>query len=462
RSRRHRRKNGISGGGFVVPRGSRGWPFVGETLEFIACGRSSRPVSFMEKRRALYGNVFETHILGKPIIVSTDPEVNRMILQNHGDVFAPCYPKSITELLGNSSMLQMNGPSHKRMHTLITAFLKSPQLKLRITREIESLVRFSLSAWRDRSSSRVCIQDETKKITFEILVKVLLGIDSSREIKEMKLEFEELIKGLICLPIKLPGTRLYRSLQAKKRLTELIRKTVERKKTPQEKTLPENVIDLLVRENGGGSSDNRLDSIIGNIVEMMVPGEESVPTAMTLAVKFLMDNPIALAHLREENMELRKRKTELNEEEYTWSDYISLPFTQNVINETLRMANIVNAVWRKACKDVRLKGYLIPEGRCVMAAFCSIHMDETNYKNPYDFDPWRWKDMESSLSSQIFTPFGGGQRLCPGIELSRLEISIFLHHLTTTYRIAAAERDEIIYFPTVRMKRKLPITVSPL
>ena len=33
-----------------------------------------------------------------------------------------------------------------------------------------------------------------------------------------------------------------------------------------------------------------------------------------------------------------------------------------------------------------------------------------------------------------FTPFGGGQRLCPGIELSRLELSIFLHHLVTTYR----------------------------
>jgi len=36
--------------------------------------------------------------------------------------------------------------------------------------------------------------------------------------------------------------------------------------------------------------------------------------------------------------------------------------------------------------------------------------------------------------NNCFTPFGGGQRLCPGIELSRLELSIFLHHLVTTYR----------------------------
>lgn len=33
-----------------------------------------------------------------------------------------------------------------------------------------------------------------------------------------------------------------------------------------------------------------------------------------------------------------------------------------------------------------------------------------------------------------FTPFGGGQRLCPGLDLARLEASIFLHHLVTNFR----------------------------
>lgn len=36
-----------------IPKGSTGWPFIGETLDFIACGYSSTPVSFMDKRRAL-------------------------------------------------------------------------------------------------------------------------------------------------------------------------------------------------------------------------------------------------------------------------------------------------------------------------------------------------------------------------------------------------------------------------
>ena len=36
-----------------VPKGNSGWPLVGETIDFIACGYTSKPVSFMEKRRSL-------------------------------------------------------------------------------------------------------------------------------------------------------------------------------------------------------------------------------------------------------------------------------------------------------------------------------------------------------------------------------------------------------------------------
>lgn len=456
----------------IIPRGSCGWPLIGETLEFIACGYTSKPVSFMEKRKSMYGDVFKTHILGKAIIVSTDPEVNKMVLQNHGNVFIPCYPKSITELLGKSSILQMNGSLHKRVHSLIGVFLKSPQFKSRITRDIENAVKLSLSSWKNKAGSFIRVQDETKMITFEILVKVLLSIGPGEEMNMLKKEFGEFIKGLICIPINLPGTRLYKSLQAKKRMLKLVNQIVKERQMALKKSeevngsYPLDAIDVLLQDMGCELDDlmqkNRIfsDFISGNIIEMMIPGEETLPTSMTLAVKFLTDNPIALEHLKEENMELKKRKDHSGEE-YSWTDYMSLNFTQNVISETLRLANIINAVWRKALKDVKIKGLLIPKGWCVLASFSSVHLDENIYENPYEFNPWRWKNLSAASSSNVFTPFGGGQRLCPGLELTRLEISIFLHHLVTTYRWTA-EKDEVIYFPTVTMKKKLPISVTPL
>ena len=41
---------------------------------------------------------------------------------------------------------------------------------------------------------------------------------------------------------------------------------------------------------------------------------------------------------------------------------------------------------------------------------------------------------EKDMSTSSFTPFGGGLRLCPGLDLARLEASIFLHHLVTSFR----------------------------
>ncbi|KAJ4962707.1 hypothetical protein NE237_022646 [Protea cynaroides] len=468
------------GDGGTIPKGSLGWPLIGETLDFITCGYSSRPVSFMEKRKSLYGKVFKSNLLGLPVIVSADPYVSKVVLQNDGSTFVPSYPKSLTELLGKDSILQMSGSMHKRVHGLIGSFLKSPQFKSRITREIQMSVLISMENWKDKNP--VYIQEETKKITFEVLIMVLMSIGPGEELEFLRREFGEFIKGLICLPIKLPGTRFHKSLKAKERMVKMVRRIVEEKKLKLERTTATesesegegergrrpimDVVDVFlcdaVESNNMQQQQQRPSEVISeNLIEMMIPGEDSVPTLMTFAVKYLSDSPLALKQLTEENMELKRRK-DSTAEEYDWMDYMSLPFTQDVISETLRMTNIINAVWRKARKDVIIKGYLIPKGWCVMTSFASIHLDEENYENPYQFDPWRWQKKEGNLSnSNCFTPFGGGQRLCPGFELSRLEVSIFLHHLVTRYRWVA-EEDYSISFPTVKMKKKLPIIVTPI
>lgn len=52
-----------------------------------------------------------------------------------------------------------------------------------------------------------------QQIVFEILVKGLIGLEAGPETQQLKQQFQEFIVGLMSLPIKLPGTRLYRSLQ---------------------------------------------------------------------------------------------------------------------------------------------------------------------------------------------------------------------------------------------------------
>lgn len=93
-------------------------------------------------------------------------------------------------------------------------------------------------------------------------------------------------------------------MQAKERLLNMVRKIVEKRKQAMEKSgekgaVAKDAVDVLLRENDEANEKQSLplDFISGNIIEMMIPGEETVPMAMTLAVKFLSDSPIALKQL---------------------------------------------------------------------------------------------------------------------------------------------------------------------
>ncbi|KAL6619890.1 hypothetical protein ACP70R_035029 [Stipagrostis hirtigluma subsp. patula] len=458
-----------------LPAGSLGWPLVGETPAFIAAAYSPRPESFVEKRRLLYGKVFKSHLWGSPAVVSSDAEVSRAVLQADASAFVPWYPRSLMELMGQSSILVLGGALQRRVHGLAGAFFKSPQLKAQVTAGMQRRVGRAMDAWtRGGGGAPVRVQDEAKsmpstKIVFEILVKALIGLEASPEMQYLKQQFHEFIAGLISLPIKLPGTQLYRSLKAKKRMTRLIQKIIQEKRrriileegSRHQSRTPRDMIDVLL---SNGSEELTDELISDNMIDFMIPAEDSVPVLITLAVKYLSGCPRAIRQLEEENMELKRRKTDRGET-LEWTDYMSLTFTQHVITETLRLGNIISGIMRKAVRDVEVRGHLIPKGWCVLAYFRAVHLDAAVHADPHAFDPWRWKDQRPDTTTSgggggAFTPFGGGQRLCPGLDLARLEASIFLHHLVTNFRWVA-EEDTIVNFPTVRLKRGMPIAVTP-
>ena len=80
----------------------------------------------------------------------------------------------------------------------------------------------------------------------------------------------------------------------------MVKKIVEERKLAMEETdekgMANDAVDVLLRDSEEANEKQSLplDFISGNIIEMMIPGEETVPMAMTLAVKFLTDCPVAL------------------------------------------------------------------------------------------------------------------------------------------------------------------------
>lgn len=58
------------------------------------------------------------------------------------------------------------------------------------------------------------------------------------------------------------------------------------------------------------------------------------------------------------------------------------------------------------------------------------------------------KEKRNWRSSPYFAPFGGGARFCPGADLARLQIALFLHYFLTTFRYF----DQTLYNTTGKNK----------
>lgn len=58
--------------------------------------------------------------------------------------------------------------------------------------------------------------------------------------------------------------------------------------------------------------------------------------------------------------------------------------------------------------------------------------------------------------------FSGGPRLCPGAELAKMEMAVFLHHLVQKFTWELAEHDYPVSFPFLGFPKHLPIKVHAI
>ncbi|XP_068941453.1 cytochrome P450 2K1-like [Petaurus breviceps papuanus] len=105
-------------------------------------------------------------------------------------------------------------------------------------------------------------------------------------------------------------------------------------------------------------------------------------------------------------------------------DRKNMPYTEAVIHEIQRFANIVPmGVSRSALADTKFRGYIIPKGTEVIPLFSSIFKDKTQWETPHRFNPAHFLDDTGNfVKKDCFIPFGLGRRVCIGESLARMEI----------------------------------------
>ncbi|KAM0937945.1 putative cytochrome P450 [Dioscorea sansibarensis] len=439
-----------------LPPGTMGLPFIGHTIPFMQPHSSSSLGLFINQSITKHGRIFKMSFLGKPTIVSADADFNRYILQSEGRMFENSCPTSIAEILGRWSMLALEGKIHKEMRSIAVNFMSNAKLRTYFLPDIEQQALNILNSWKDGSTFSAHI--EGKKFAFNLMVKHLMSMNPGLpETEKLRKEYHTFMKGMASMPLNLP------SLLIEKHFRSVILKIMGRCFDERVKKIREGCNglekdDLLASV----SLENNLtgDQILDLILSMLFAGHETSSTAICLAIYFLESSPKALQQLREEHENISRMKSE---SWLTWEDYKEMEFTQCVINETLRLGNIVKFLHRKAIQDVQYKGYDIPCGWEVIPIISAAHLDSNIYDDPQNYNPWRWQNttMAKSKNNSIMS-FSGGPRMCPGAELSKMEMAVFLHHLVLKFNWELAEHDYPVSFPFLGFPKNLPIKVHAI
>ncbi|KAJ0024996.1 hypothetical protein Pint_08999 [Pistacia integerrima] len=436
-----------------IPPGSQGLPLIGETMQFMAAINSGKGFyDFVRVRRIRYGNCFKTNIFGKTNVFVSSTESAKVILNNDLGKFTKGYIRSIAELVGDQSLLCASPQQHKLIRSRLTNLFSSSSISLLI-KQFDELIMGTLQAWEHRGT--VVVLNEVLKITFGAMCKMLMKIESGEELETLEKDVAYVYEAMLAFPLKLPWTRFYKGLEARKR----IMRTLEKMITLRRRGLEANHEDFLQYLLTEDDETLRLTDaeIQDNILTMIIAGQDTTASAITWMVKYLGENQKVLNTLKAEQLHLVEKRS--SKSFLTLEDLNQMPYASKVVKESLRMAAIVPWFPRQALQDCEIEGYKIRKGWTVNVDARSIHLDPINYNDPNEFNPSRFDDESKPYS---FLAFGMGGRTCLGMNMAKAMMLVFLHRLITTYKWGVIDSDSSIEKWTLfsRLKSGCPIQVT--
>jgi hypothetical protein len=99
--------------------------------------------------------VFRTSLVGQPVVVSLDAEVNRFIFQQEGKLFRSWYPDTSNSIFGKESINSYDGILHRYVRGLAARDFGLNNLKGPFLTEMADVVATSLQAWAAQPSIEV-------------------------------------------------------------------------------------------------------------------------------------------------------------------------------------------------------------------------------------------------------------------------------------------------------------------
>ncbi|KAK7363236.1 hypothetical protein VNO77_05370 [Canavalia gladiata] len=433
---------------YSLPPGDLGWPIIGNMWSFLRAFKSAHPDSFISSFESRFGRtgIYKAFMFGSPSVIVTKPEACRRVLTDD-EKFTLGWPRSAVELIGKKSFIAMSYEDHKRLRRLTSASINGLEaLSLYLT-YIDEIMKSSLEKFANMG--QIEFLTELRKLTFKIIMHIFLGSESDSVLKDLEKEYTALNYGVRAMRINLPGFAFYKAFKARKKLVATFQSILNKRRKEKLSRKAKDMVDALIGaedENGRKLSD---EEIIDVMIMYLNAGHESSGHITMWTTLLLQNHPEYFQKAKAEQEEIMKKRPS-TQKGLTLQEVRQMEFLSKVIDETLRIITFSLMTFRKATSDVNINGYLIPKGWKVLVWYRSVHLDHDIYPNPKQFDPYRWNNV---YKAGEFLPFGAGTRLCPGNDLAKLEVTVFLHHFLLNYRLEQLNpKCPVMYLPHTRPK----------
>jgi len=201
---------------------------------------------------------------------------------------------------------------------------------------------------------------------------------------------------------------------------------------------PSNLLEAMI--NAADQPDSGMDDmdVAGNVLTMLLAGEDTTANTLAWLLHLLHDNPLALARVRDE---VHRCCIPFDATAGVSLEQLDqLEFVEACIHETMRLKPVgpLNVV--QALRDTQVADVQVPAGTMVWCVMRHDTLNQAYFDQAHLFEPQRWLDAgqgnrSASAAKRVSMPFGAGPRVCPGRFLAMLEMKLVLAMLFRHFEI---------------------------
>ena len=411
------------------------------------------PIGFVAGRFEQYGDIYWTPTSDGGLFVLKHPDHVREALVTRASSFTKEHTAftQLSRVLGEG-LLTTDGDTWTRQRRMVQPAFAPSRMAGYAQVMIEESRRTSES-WRTEDERDM--SEEMASLTLRIVGRTLFGHDvpgaDIRAIGRAMDAFQRSLSSPEFLPSWMPTPGRRELDRAMKELNAIIHRLIEARRAETSREPRTDLLEMLVTavdvEGRGGKLS--VKEVRDQLVTLFLAGHETTSNALTWTWACLAQNPACERALHAElDAVLGDRQPEL-------ADLEHLPYTEQVLSESMRLYPPIYLIARRASEDTSVGGYPVPRGSEVIIWVYMAHRDPRFFPEPEVFRPERFtKEQVALLPKHAYLPFGGGPRACIGKTFAMMEARLILATLAQRHRVALAPGQALDVKPRITLTPK--------